>query len=378
MNFGKRIAIYAGVGRNAGDHAILNGMKYLLQSHTDRPLDFLPINSDIPISRQDQILPAPFLDVPYVEYLNKTCDMLIWGAGGQIMSRDISQSVSGYQFNVSYSALEALKIPLVAFSIGYNKFPTEPDFIDKCAGHLRTVKKKSSLFSVRNQFTADVLKSIDISSEITPDPAIFAPRIPLEIPALSDNPFTIGLNWAGDAQEKRFKDNTEALVTITSVAALIKSLAEKTGQNAKILYIPHCVNYDFDIIPLLKAVFGNNFVSLYDEAPWLYPESDITNPFLVDAYHQCDVVFGMRGHANIIPFGQRVPAYGYGNQAKVKAFQDSIGGKVIGQDLIGMFNTICDEVLINRNDTLDRIDSELSKQRVIMSNFIGKILALLE
>jgi hypothetical protein len=180
---------------------------------------------------------------------------------------------------------------------------------------------------------------------------------PLTIPNLGDKP-VLGINWAGDVPEKRFSSNEEHDLFMDLLNFCKRWVADTGG---KILYIPHLMIYDFDKFESFKDHLGDSVVGLHKECPWLYPEQLATVPLFVGAYKACTAVLGMRGHANILPFGQGVPAFGYGSQEKVKFFQEEVGGISLGMSPSPHYNQFFKAVVTNREETLTKMKEKRSE-----------------
>ena len=67
-----------------------------------------------------------------------------------------------------------------------------------------------------------------------PDPGMFCPSVPVQIPTIETKDFCIGLNLAGDRQENRFPQGCDGLV------AELNDTVEKLSQdikNLKVIFI---------------------------------------------------------------------------------------------------------------------------------------------
>jgi hypothetical protein len=114
----KTIYHYLGYSRNYGDMAIQYSMQHHLQLLSPEPLNFIPID-------MKQSTP---IDDYLVDQINQNGDALIIGGGGLVMRGDGFDTESGWQFNIKPKTLAKLKVPLIIYAIGYNKFPLEPEF----------------------------------------------------------------------------------------------------------------------------------------------------------------------------------------------------------------------------------------------------------
>lgn len=375
----KRIALWGGWNRNCGDLVINLSTKQMLQKYSDNILEFTDINSDLMANPGFENAPAPELSIEIVEWLNKTHSALIIAGGGQLMSRSLNESKSGWQFNCSLEALKALKIPLIIMPIGYNKFPYEEDFLNvaETKHHLQETFAKAKLYSCRNNGTADVLSGLGISAvPVVSDLAMFAKGEDVQFKTVKDDDFVVGINFAGDNINKRFKDPADYHWLILKTLKLAGSLLAKTG-GGKIIYYGNVSYWDLSIVPKLESLSAGLLTSLHREIPWLYPESLVTTPWAVGAYKRPDVMIGMRSHSNIIAFGQGVPSYGIGEQDKVKYFQESIGGLHLGNDPELYADVIYDRVVTNKVLTQKKLAEKKAELEVTAIDFVKRIISVI-
>ena len=107
----KTIYVVGGFGRNYGDLVLQESLFGRLRKFASGPINIVPI--DCQTTRFHEGL---------VDLINETGSLLIVGGGGFIFHRPEDKSVSGWQFNISVSLLKKLRVPLVVYGIGYNRF----------------------------------------------------------------------------------------------------------------------------------------------------------------------------------------------------------------------------------------------------------------
>ena len=312
----RNIFHYGGWMRNYGDMTIQFAMQEKLISQSHEPLNFIPIDLKIghAISMDD------------VNYMNDFGHMLIVGGGGMIMRGDGFATESDWQFNISKECLRAIKIPIVIYGIGLNIFPYDNDGeLNRFAiDHLLHTMDLATLVSVRNVGTKKFLRSLGVTKEITviPDPAMFVSSCNVKLP-VGDYEYLIGINWAGDRTLQRYKniDEKEEIEKIADVCA--KLLKLKGG--GKVVWIPHVSKYDLFPTSHFKAILGKDFLNIVDCFPNMYPEQYFHVPQLAGIYDKMDIVLAMRGHGNIISFGQGTRCIAYGDHQKVKFFSEECG-----------------------------------------------------
>ncbi len=318
----KRIYHLGGWHRNYGDFALQVGEMQMLQAASDEPLEFVPINCQTTRFHRDLI-----------DMINEDGDLLLVGGGGMVFHRPEDDSQSGWQFNISFEGLDRLTLPLVVYGIGFNKFYFDDrGFKPQMNDHLKATQAKAALFSVRNQGTFDELVARGLSAEhmeIIPDPGMFAPAAPVTLPGIAAEEFKLGLNWAGDRNSYRFPEPWEEtrLKVVDALSAAIRRLLERQG-GGRVVFIPHLSeNIDSDVAPLFKERLGETFYNVEEELPYLYPASQVQVPLFTGLYKQMNLVVGMRGHSNIVPFGLGTPVVGLGSHNKNRFFLTQIGAE---------------------------------------------------
>lgn len=315
-----RIAHVGGWGRNYGDLALQSGQMRVLREDAPEALDFFPIHCQQTWFHEDLI-----------EMINETCDLLMLGGGGMIFHRPEDSSRSGWQFNIALEDLEKIRIPLAVYAIGYNPFHfDELKLLPQAMAHLAETQKKASVFSVRNQGTWQALRKGGLEGgriDVIPDPGMYVEPHRLKLPGAEEAEIRIGLNWAGDRPHFRFgepwHDSRAALIDALCDAFL---LLTRRYPQLRVYFIPHLENrIDSDVWEEFSSRLGEIIVNLEDDVARIYPPSLAQSCFLADTYRQMDVSIGMRGHANIIPFGMGTPVIGLGSHDKVGFFLSEVG-----------------------------------------------------
>ena len=323
----KRIWHIGAWNRNIGDWTAGYNLHRMLENHAserDLAVSFYLVDSQRGV----------FHDA-LIEQINDECDLMLLGAGGMIFNRPQDESASGWAFNISVEKLKEIKVPMVVYGIGYNKFYFDTnEWPEYMGNHLRTLQNKAKIFSTRDEGSRQMLhKAFGLNlnkTEIIPDPGMRHFDRHIEIPGLKKDCSIIGLNWAGDRPDERFtkpweKNRKYFLDTLREV--LIKVVKE---ENAQVLYIPHLEDVDVSIFEELKIGFPKgSIISLYDQLPHLYPPAGEIMyhnvPFMTNVYRQVDLVLGMRGHSCIFPFGAGTKFIPIGSHNKVIYFADDVG-----------------------------------------------------
>ncbi len=314
----KTIWHVGGWNRNYGDFAIQAGLQRMLRRVADEPLIFVPVDC-----QQTWFHPA------LIDRMNAEADLLLVGGGGMVFNRPEDDSHSGWQFNIAMDDLPRLDIPLVVHGIGFNQFAYDRSgFRPQMNDHLRRTQETAALFSTRNEGTRAELVRRGLDGDampVLPDSGMFVAPSPIDLPG-SDDGLAIGVNWAGDRIEQRWPgepEETAAAVAGSLAEALRDVLAARGG--GKVLWVPHLMEIDRHARTVFEDVLGASLIDLEQAMAYIYPPSPYQVPFLADIYRQCDLVIGMRGHANIIPFGVGTRVIGIGSHNKNRFFLEEIG-----------------------------------------------------
>ncbi len=253
--------------------------------------------------------------------LNNTAHGLVIGGGGLLLRDQAGSDVanSGWQWNSTVAAVRKLNVPTIVFAIGYNRFRGQEDFDPIFSDHITAVVKKSVFFGLRNTGSIRSLRQY-LSSELEyalqrqycPTTALWQLYPEYQRMALNHDKKksrVIAFNAAFDRTEMRFGNrDTEIL---RSIANAIK-LAETRGWEIQVVAHKHL---DRQIEPYL------------DRESVTYETVDLTNAgpeAIMSFYAQIDFAVGMRGHAQMIPFGLRRPIMSLISHDKMRYFLEDI------------------------------------------------------
>jgi len=314
----KTIWHVGGWNRNYGDFAIQAGLQCMLRRVAGEPLIFVPVDC-----QRTWFHPA------LIDRMNAEADLLLVGGGGMVFNRPEDDSHSGWQFNIAMEDLARVDVPIVVHGIGFNQFAYDRSgFRPQMNDHLRRTQETAALFSTRNEGTRAELMRRGLDGDamaVLPDSGMFVEPGPIVLPGSDGDGVTIGVNWAGDRVEQRWPGDPEE-----TAAAVARSLAEAlrdvlAARGGRVLWVPHLMEIDRHARPIFEEVLGESLIDLEQAMSHIYPPSLYQVPFLADVYRQCDLVIGMRGHANIIPFGVGTRVIGIGSHNKNRFFLEEIG-----------------------------------------------------
>ena len=272
----------------------------------------------------------PVTDI-VIEEINKN-DMLIIGGGGLFLPDTNKNDISGWQWAVNEEQLNNIEIPIVIFSVGYNYFKGQ-DNSKLFISALNNIVEKAAFVGLRN--TGSVLAIREILREDLRSKVIYQPCTTTLISKLYNtnkiqNTKKIGFNVAFDREERRFGNRKEEILTqIAKTARII----EQRGY--KIKYIAHC---DEDL----------RFLKYLDLQKVTYSVINLTNCLpkkIIACYEKIDLMIGMRGHAQMIPFGIGCRIISLSTHDKMRWFLEDINATEWGVDLTKNIDGISDAIV---------------------------------
>lgn len=299
-----------------------------------------------------------------VSKVNKNFDGIIVGGGGLLLrDQDKSKtSESGWQWNSSIDSINEIKIPLIIFAIGYNRFRGQPEFDPIFFKHINSTVKKSIFFGLRNNGSIKALKNYLDKDLISKPFRQFCPTTVLwqlypKYQALAKahdkkNKRLLSFNAAFDRSNLRFGSNPNQV--IERVAKALK-VAQTRG---------------WKIIVTAHKMIDRKIVSYLKEQGVLFEVKDLSNSNeeeIMEFYSQIDFAFGMRGHSQMIPFGLRRPILSIITHDKMLFFLQDIkrldwGIEVNSPQLEKIFENFLKSLEQNRTDIHKKIS--FSQQKI--------------
>ncbi|MGI6855492.1 polysaccharide pyruvyl transferase family protein [Mesorhizobium sp. 1B3] len=253
--------------------------------------------------------------------INREFDGIVIGGGGLLLRDQAGSDVSnsGWQWNSTVEAVHAIDIPLIVFAIGYNRFRGQDDFDPVFREHIGALAAKANFFALRNTGSIRALKQYlefdqagTLRRQLCPTNVLW--QLYPEYRKLAEAHDTkmdrvLAFNAAFDRANLRFgKDAGRVLANVAG--AVCK--AHRRGW--KIVLAAH-KTMDRQIEPYLDAAgIDYDTVDLTDAGP----------REIMTFYAQVDFAFGMRGHAQMIPFGLRRPIMSIISHDKMRFLLDDI------------------------------------------------------
>lgn len=242
-------------------------------------------------------------------------DGLLIGGGGLFLRDTNPNNLSGWQWSCSVDALRRIEIPIALFAVGYNRFRNQPDFKPVFRKHLELLASKSVYIGLRNSGSIKAIKSYlpaELHDKIRyqPCPTTLCKTLYPEFcrtDGEQEKPL-IALNCAFDRIELRLGKRTDHI--LSELAQVARTLSE----TCRIAYYAHAKS-DHQMLPYLeKAEVPYTLENLFH----IHPQE------VVKAYAKPALVLGMRGHAQMIPFGCGTPILSLVSHDKIQWFLDDI------------------------------------------------------
>ena len=310
---------------------------------------------------------------PHERFTRRTTDginhtnMLIIGGGGMFMraSKAVEASAKGYrtsgwQWALTKERLARINVPVAVFSCGYNFFRGTQG-TELFRESMAELARRSVFFGLRNHGSVRALQNIlpeELRSKITYQPCtttiirqLYGENLPEH---REKSGKCVALNMADDMSYERFGDNKQLILEQAAKAA--KRIEQK---GYRIFYVCHS-DADLFMLPYLRAenvcFEVRNFTR---ELPYS----------IIDFYDSMDIVIGMRGHTQLIPFGVNTEILTLGSHDKMLWFLEDIDASDWYVEMSDDPANLCDKILDrfeyihvkNPGETHERLISQQKK-----------------
>lgn len=230
--------------------------------------------------------------------------------------------------------MQKIKVPIIAFAIGYNRFRGQEDFKPVFEKHINAFVEKCAFVGIRNHGSIESLKPY-LKTKALKDKLVFQPCLTTLISKIYPN-FTnykkkedfVVFNCAFDRQTMRCIDEKH-LYSIAKVAL-------KMSEHTKIKYYSHMETDKKALVYFDKVGVKYELVELHKVDQ------------MIMHYSRPRLVVGMRGHAQMIPFGCNTPILSIISHDKMQWFLDDIGHSDWGVDIT---SSAFEENLFNKAET---------------------------
>lgn len=242
----------------------------------------------------------------------RSTDAIIIGGGGLFLPDTNKNKVSGWQWPCPEAQLAKIGVPIILYSIGFNYFrgqTVDPLFVSS----LNSIIRKSSFIGLRNHGSIREVSKLlpeELHSKIKYQPCLttMIRKFYKDLPAKQVSK-KVAVNVAFDRMDQRLGSKKEQV--LSEIADAIKRI-EKKGY--EIYYIAHILD-DVNFVEYLERK-NVKFQTVIASA-WSAKK-------LMLFYNGMDVVLGMRGHAQMIPFGVNCHIITLGSHNKMRWFLEDI------------------------------------------------------
>lgn len=274
-------------------------------------------NNELSIKSWKGIHVKESVNTSTLKIINKS-DALVIGGGGLFLRDSHPNDVSGWQWNCQIDMLNQIKSPIFMFAVGYNRFRGQEDFKPIFKQHLNIFVEKAKFIGIRNYGSINKLKPY--LKEKLKEKLKFQPCMTTVISNLYPNLVDydakddfIAFNCAFDREKLRESSDSRLL----SIAKVAKKLSNLTS----IKYFSHMPT-DEKILPFFEKLNVKYDLITFD------------NPVeMIRYYSKARLVIGMRGHAQMIPFGCKSSILSIISHDKLQFFLDDIGKSDWGVEL---------------------------------------------
>lgn len=246
-----------------------------------------------------------------LEKMNSTKGIIV-GGGGMFLPDTNENDITGWQWMCTKETLKKIVPPIILYTVGYNYFRgQEPSelFID----NLNAIVERANFVGLRNTGSVKKIQSLvrnDLKNKIVFQPCTttIIRKIVSNLPEKLQSK-KIAVNMAFDRVDRRLGENRELI--LSQVAQAVKKI-ESTGY--EIYFVQHCPSDE----EFIKYLDGAN-VSYKNVETFLWLPNQ-----LFEFYNEMDVVLGMRGHAQMIPFGLNTKIISLASHDKLGWFLEDI------------------------------------------------------
>lgn len=399
-----QLACYRG---NIGDNANIVGTRSVLNQNFSFEIEY----TDMDIL--DFLWGVKKYDNKFIELVNQH-DLLIIGGGGYLeLTSDTSST--GTPLDISEDVLRRIKPPIVYYALGVDiarginterlsKFKKFLDYLLSSKRILVSVRNDGSMASLKkllgDQYAGRVHKA--------PDGGFFTVVKDFNHLELPDSKRVIGINLAGDMLSFRFPANRYSKFNVLKsllknckrdgycnikeigselflekFSALMNNYLRK-NDDLNLVLIPHIFK-DIGIIgrfiSKLDVCFSRRRVTV---APYI--QGNAAQEYVFDIYRKCDIVMGMRFHANVCCIGLTVPTIGFVSHSQIEHLYQELNLsdraiKINQEGFEKKLSLLIDSSFLNKNsikkqykEVRDNCLKEVTSFHKTMENWLNSLL----
>ncbi|WP_303317367.1 methyltransferase domain-containing protein [Flavivirga abyssicola] len=289
----------------------------------------------------------PIVNLKLVEKINKSKGLII-GGGGLFLKDTNANNISGWQWPCSIEMLSKIKVPIVFYAVGYNRFRDQEEFEPFFKENIKAFTEKAVYLGLRNTGSIEAIKKylpdyLHTKLRFQPCMTTFLSELySNQIDFSKEKENFVAFNVAFDRSHLRFGKKIGNI--LTDISIVLKELSELIP----LKFYSHMYS-DESIIPFLQS---------HDVKYELVRLNDSHPKRIVEEYIKPKLVIGMRGHAQMIPFGCKTPILSIISHNKMKWFLDDIDKPEWGVDVLNP--NFRNEFKAKALEALSEIDSRIS------------------
>ena len=130
------IGVHNNLNRNTGDTLLFSVVRKIFDDYLGPKIIWKKVQA------------WEYFDNKLVQEINEKFDGIIIGGGGLFLSdqKGSKTNNSGWQWNCSLNNLKKIKVPIILFAVGYNKFRGHKDFKKIFNTHVSCLLEKSIFY----------------------------------------------------------------------------------------------------------------------------------------------------------------------------------------------------------------------------------------
>ena len=294
-----------------------------------------------------------------IEDINAS-DALIIGGGGLFLPDTNVNSISGWQWAISEEQISDIKVPIIIFSVGYNYFKGQKPS-EVFVSSLETMIEKASFIGLRNMGSVELVRSFlrdELKEKVIYQPCTTTLIRKIYGIEIRKNTKNVAFNVAFDREKRRFGENREFILS-----EIAKAAYEIQKMGYRIVYIAHCDD-DFKFLPYLDNLKVNYVVRNLTQS---LPRT------IIGCYRNIEVTIGMRGHAQMIPFGVGGKIISLGTHDKMKWFLEDVNLTDCYVDLNRNLESICVRIVNTFKKIVLQFPKEMERRLIDEQERLWKI-----
>jgi polysaccharide pyruvyl transferase WcaK-like protein len=257
-----------------------------------------------------------------MDTLNRDFEGVVVGGGGLLIADTFKNSRSGWQWAITLPHLRRLETPLIVYAIGYNRFRGQPDFPPVFQEHLIETVERSAFFSLRNHGSINSVKGylpehLHDKIHFQPCPTTFM-ALTYDFAKITGESRRLVVNLAMDRPQNRFGGKFDTFMD--DIAKMVR-YAQNSGW--EVVFALHDRADKVARSEMKRRSINVPFIDL------IYSGFDE----IIEFYRRATFTVGMRGHAQMIPFGLGSPIMSIISHPKMRYFLEDIDRLEWGVDV---------------------------------------------